>query len=362
MNRLFLIGNGFDLAHGLPTGYMDFLNDYLSNLIENTKDKTAATIIKPGGERHSSKSLDDDNISISINCDLMGSIPEKSDYNPLDFLQKEYVEYKPKNNFLGHLIERISIQNWVDVEEEYYNKLKRHALLDMRDDQKVSRVKKLNQDFTKLKQLFEKYLEEKVEPLIYDCDLLFEQFFSTLGTRKEGKNALSPKDLILNFNYTSLMKGYLESGLEFNYDLVNIHGSLHSKSNPIIFGYGDEEGDDYRTIENLNKPEYLDHSKSFMYLMNDNYQRLVSFVEFEEFEVWVIGMSCGLSDRVMLKYIFESEFCKKIHVMYHEGKENFTRITQNISRHFSDKQVFRNKVLPFDPSDKCPQSPRIQAS
>lgn len=28
MNRIVLIGNGFDLAHGLPTGYVDFINNY----------------------------------------------------------------------------------------------------------------------------------------------------------------------------------------------------------------------------------------------------------------------------------------------------------------------------------------------
>ena len=28
MNRIILIGNGFDLAHGLETGYRDFIDDF----------------------------------------------------------------------------------------------------------------------------------------------------------------------------------------------------------------------------------------------------------------------------------------------------------------------------------------------
>ena len=32
MNKLFIVGNGFDLAHGLPTSYSHFLNDFWSNL------------------------------------------------------------------------------------------------------------------------------------------------------------------------------------------------------------------------------------------------------------------------------------------------------------------------------------------
>jgi hypothetical protein len=28
MNRLIIIGNGFDLAHGIKTSYKDFITDY----------------------------------------------------------------------------------------------------------------------------------------------------------------------------------------------------------------------------------------------------------------------------------------------------------------------------------------------
>lgn len=40
MNRLFIIGNGFDLAHGLPTSYNHFIDDYIQNLlVKLAKDK-----------------------------------------------------------------------------------------------------------------------------------------------------------------------------------------------------------------------------------------------------------------------------------------------------------------------------------
>lgn len=37
MNRLVIVGNGFDLAHGLPTGYCDFINNYWVNILNNIK-------------------------------------------------------------------------------------------------------------------------------------------------------------------------------------------------------------------------------------------------------------------------------------------------------------------------------------
>ena len=35
MNRIVLIGNGFDLAHGLPTRYEDFINWYWEQRVRN---------------------------------------------------------------------------------------------------------------------------------------------------------------------------------------------------------------------------------------------------------------------------------------------------------------------------------------
>jgi hypothetical protein len=35
MNRLILMGNGFDLAHGLKTSYKDFIIWYLANCLSN---------------------------------------------------------------------------------------------------------------------------------------------------------------------------------------------------------------------------------------------------------------------------------------------------------------------------------------
>ena len=39
MNRIIIIGNGFDLAHNLKTGYKDFINDYWATVEEGIYDK-----------------------------------------------------------------------------------------------------------------------------------------------------------------------------------------------------------------------------------------------------------------------------------------------------------------------------------
>jgi hypothetical protein len=64
-----------------------------------------------------------------------------------------------------------------------------------------------------------------------------------------------------------------------------------------------------------------------------------------------MGSSCGLSDRTLLNTIFEHENCRLIKVFYYqweengEKKDNFTELTQNISRHFNDKKLMRSKIV-----------------
>lgn len=45
MNRVFIIGNGFDLAHGLPTSYNHFINDFWSNLKDDFKKQINSELL-----------------------------------------------------------------------------------------------------------------------------------------------------------------------------------------------------------------------------------------------------------------------------------------------------------------------------
>jgi hypothetical protein len=43
-NRLFLIGNGFDLASGLKSGYNDFMRFYLKELLTNSSSSNGSNV------------------------------------------------------------------------------------------------------------------------------------------------------------------------------------------------------------------------------------------------------------------------------------------------------------------------------
>ena len=46
MNRLVIIGNGFDMAHGLKTSYMDFINWYWDRRVDNINLSSGITSVQ----------------------------------------------------------------------------------------------------------------------------------------------------------------------------------------------------------------------------------------------------------------------------------------------------------------------------
>jgi hypothetical protein len=136
---------------------------------------------------------------------------------------------------------------------------------------------------------------------------------------------------------------YGNFNLAFNY----IHGDLKHPEN-IIFGYGDELDKDYQAILDMNDNELLKHVKSVKYLETRNYHDMLEFLMSAPFQVFVMGHSCGNSDRTLLNTVFEHENCVSIKPFYHkwaDGTDNYLDIVQNISRNFTNMRLFRDRVV-----------------
>lgn len=199
-----------------------------------------------------------------------------------------------------------------------------------------------------------------------DNDIVKNHFSANGNLNELTRNKIVENQLyFLSFNYTPLANKYVSEVDNFDENCANyIHGLLNfEKMNPINFGFGDELSENYKEIENLNENEYLKFFKSFQYLQNSNYRNLLQFVDSKKFQVYIMGHSCGLSDRTLLNTIFEHENCRSIKVFYHEEfddegnfiKDNFTEIIQNISRHFDDKKQMRAKIVNKALSEPLPQ-------
>ena len=139
--------------------------------------------------------------------------------------------------------------------------------------------------------------------------------------------------MLLNFNYTHSAHLYLKEGSIFSVN--QIHGNVDNPSG-VIFGYGDELDNDYKAIVDKNNNKYLENIKSIKYLEEDNYRKVLSFIESEPYQIVIMGHSCGNSDRTLLNTLFEHRNCVSIKPYYYidnEGKDNYIDLIQNISMH-----------------------------
>ena len=164
------------------------------------------------------------------------------------------------------------------------------------------------------------------------------------------------KILFLNFNYTDWSDQYIPDD-ESRFFINHIHGSL-SKPESIIFGYGDELDKDYEGLKNLNNNEYLRNMKSTKYLEADNYRKLLSFIDSAPFQIYIMGHSCGNSDRTLLNTLFEHDNCVSIKPFFHrkdDGSDNYLDIVQNISRNFTDMKKMRDRVVNKTYCEPLPQ-------
>ena len=162
--------------------------------------------------------------------------------------------------------------------------------------------------------------------------------------------------LILDFNYTKTADLYLSNKKKIK--IKHIHGDLkHPES--VIFGYGDELDRDYKDLARLNDNEYLRNIKSIKYLESKNYHEVLSFIGWDKFQIYIMGHSCGNSDRTLLNTLFEHKNCTSIKPFYYQSKngdDNYLDIVQNISRNFTDMKLMRDRVVNKEFCEPLPQN------
>lgn len=350
MNRIILIGNGFDIAHKLPTRYCDFINWYWND--RHCKLKTT------------NSSLSSDNLC-SITLCLQNyswhsflwsyDFPKEANLNDIarsypDLIKIEYT------TLMSRITQSIETKGWVDIENEYYVLLTKQINSNTAVD--------LNSQLNFLKLKLAEYLREiqkqnssnSVNPEVFNIIMepihvgdisiehlsnpLYTEEFETITTDK-----YPIKTLLLDFNYTSTSDNYIAaSGNKIS--TIHIHGTINEPQS-MIFGYGDELDEDFRKLLKTNDNDLIANIKSIRYLETDNYRRLLEFIEFAPYQIFIMGHSCGNSDRTLLNTLFEHKNCASIKIFYHKGQytDNYLELVQNISRNFTDMKLMRDRVV-----------------
>ena len=421
MNRIVLIGNGFDLAHDLKTGYKDFIEWYWEQRVLSFIDNrtmlssdplfTIRSLTNTFNQIAYSESVDDLNRTERINL--------------LVKIETDTREYKVSySDFYRGIKDSIEQKGWVDIEYEYYKQLKKYCLSPYQsihfDKDVPKELKSLNDQLYYLKIKLIEYLSKtcndisrmncEIKNLLYEpltprdiavegittmSDMLKDvlsndaqieygvdhnykrfgyitpnsddlKYYRKLYLKRKFFSSDKPCPflfpetvLLLNFNYTNTVDKYREEGVA---QIINIHGTLNNP-NSIIFGYGDELDENYKEIKELEYEESRSNIKSIKYLESDNYRKVLSFIESAPYQIYIMGHSCGNSDRTLINTLFEHKNCISIKPFYNQktdGTDNFFELAQNINRNFINMKYIRDRVVNKTYCMPLPQNVTLQ--
>lgn len=410
MNRIILIGNGFDLAHGLKTSYADFIDwywgDWGTKLLRD--DKLSNTDRLCTFELHYDKEHSWHGVYCNYRSARLINIFDGFNGNKFIDLIKEDTQtcsFSYKSPLLEELCNQIKERNWVDIENVYFKHLCndfekpekvneelaviRKKLIDyltevqkstsdvgVKDDLRKKMLSPFNKRDIAIGSLekWREMLEQRVDYLGKDWEQLIYSYlqgdnyhytssdvFNFLSDnsekiKKEGIGKFENNDipngflfpdqiLLLNFNYSNIADQYLPHVDRFS--INHIHGEL-SRPESVVFGYGDEIDENYKKISDKNDNEYLKNIKSIKYLESPNYRNLLDFIESDTYQIFILGHSCGNSDRTLLNTLFEHKNCVSIKPFYYirkDGTDNYMELVQNISRNFTDMKLMRDRVV-----------------
>jgi hypothetical protein len=425
MNRIILIGNGFDLAHGLPTKYSNFIDNHWENILNKLKDLDINEVFEDEiiKLKNPSKNYDANNYH-----SLKEEIKKKNKENEeLDNVRYGRINTQPiKIEYLNKFFDILNnnrFKNWVDIEEEYYSELIK--IKNNEEQSTFNHIDELNHDFEAIKNLLIKYLKNideqnknqinktlkiqnrignkiyfpiipedlNAEGLNHIVDIVNNEIDSYKDDPKNYEerfvvdinhilkntnvpnrnpviknmllsnnainnfNLIPDNTLILTFNYTSTHYFYDNPNQFDVYSKkiftkvkdIKIHGSVNKNDkNPVIFGYGDELDDEYISIEKLKNNNFLENIKSIKYSETANYKKTLEFLESDLYQIFIMGHSCGTSDRTLLNTLFEHKNCTSIKIFYHDkgnDGDNFSDLVRNISRNFNDKIKMRDRLV-----------------
>lgn len=338
--KVFIIGNGFDLAHDLKTSYADLLNYH--------SDRVFSEVNQNGYYEDSFFKVEFEyplNSGFYQHSRIQQYMTSQGFIEFMSIAEKmSNVSFTKKNDFYFLIRQRFLEANWVDIECLYFEELKNHL-------HNPAKAKKLNSEFAQIQNLLSDYLCSLNYHAneIVDFHSIF-QHDSTLGISSDQSSRM-----FLNFNYTNTINQYLKDNVRTK-ELIHIHGELKSEENPIIFGFGDEHSEDYKLFENSNNSEFLRFIKYPRYTLTNNYRKLELFLaQTSGYEVSIIGHSCGLSDRTILRRVLDNDKCTQIRIYPYKDGDNYLQVVTELTRHFRDKTDYLRKTIPYDSKTLCPQ-------
>lgn len=358
--NILVIGNGFDLAHGLPTKYMDFLEwivaefryweyskkrgDRLPNIVKSlplklnipSNKKQKKTIFTPIDKQVELWECINNNswLEYFLQCDMHGN------ENWIDFESEISKVIRPLNKIINNLEEVYTDFPDTFFEKKFINLKNISTYKDIRNI--------LVNDLYKLIRAFEIYLTEYIEKI--EIKVISPNINNIIkGEREDWENERLAYNKVLSFNYTNIYeKVYLK---EYDSDTSKFIDYIHGKAdirnnvdtNNMVLGI-----DEYLSPERKNKEiDFIAFKKYYqriykgtgcMYkewvdeIREDYYNYMRVRIQEEKKQGWITDMQT-LEKRLAYQAIIDRR-CKK-HNLYIFGH----------SLDITDKDILRELIL-----------------
>lgn len=352
--NILLIGNGFDLAHKLPTRYVDFL-DFLYRLISYVNYKP---IMSSGGLN---------NINNPINEYLDHIIFEK--YRLKDELLRLihsniWIEYFKDN-------EDYSKENWVDFESEiskvirsFDNDLHNKTEYDIDDI-----VTQLSNPF--FAKYYKRYIAEGIDKnqsitfrnirdrliedlnkLIRALEIYLSDYINNIPCFLRSPDIeMINVDKVLSFNYTNTYSRLYDPSLQSEYDYIHGHANITNdiKVNNMVLGI-----DEYLTDDRKNKEtEFICFKKFFQRIYKQNGCKYKDWLESfnscdnnasnsnseTEHRLYIFGHSLDVTDKDILSELLLNN---NIHTtVFYVNKEVMEKQITNLVRIIGQDELIK---------------------
>lgn len=323
--KILLIGNGFDLAHGLPTSYKDFLD-----FCKMVRELYTYPIID---NEYNQKKLIDWNTDKTIKSKLLECYENRKNCfeDKITTQCKELDELYDcikENVWINYFLEREKSigENWIDFESEISNVVQAietlkgyierdEDILKIKDTKQKTIIyflkiaKKSLQDVFNLKRIdgFIEDISIELDKLIRSLEIYICEFVNEIDIIKENDDikTITP-DYVLSFNYSNTYERIYGQSKEVTYDYI--HGKADIENNVdtcnLVLGI-----DEYLEDDKNDKLEFIAFKKFYQRIYKSTDSTYMKWVEqikkYPEVNhnLFIFGHSLDKTDRDILKLL-----------------------------------------------------------
>lgn len=380
--KILLIGNGFDLAHGLPTSYSFFL-DFCDKI------KETLFFLESSNDDEWKK-------DIILNWDIDNSIKSKLyewDKNTNNNLNKLFIEIYDniKNNiWINYFLEKREQlgKNWIDFESEISNVVQAFECVRNCTESgksiprsgiegiKVEEVETFIDIFEgngskmfainyKTLGIFNKYVKKMtvdLDRLIRALEIYISEFINKIEVLQKNDDIkdINP-DCVLSFNYSNTYERIYGQSNKIEYDYIHGKADITNNVNTCNLVLGIDEYLEERDRDN--KLEFLPFKKFYQRIFkstDSSYMEWVDEIRQNSeypYELYIFGHSLDKTDKDVLELLICNDNVQT-KIYYHresnDDKKELGKLIRNLVRVIGAKELIRrtggsHKTIEFIP-------------